>query len=118
MIWPVVSDSVALRLPLTATVDVTPSRAPLPPNILINFPTAPPSWNLTRWSERMSAETTAEAEAMNKTAHRQTARRRISIPPRGSYNVWLVLMQQSRGRQYFIFADEKEFLEWGRVRNR
>ena len=43
MIWPVESDMVALRLPLTATIVVTPSRAPLPPNMLSSLPMAPPS---------------------------------------------------------------------------
>ena len=56
MICPVESPFiVALRLPLTATIVVTPSRAPLL-NRLTILPSAPPSWNLTRWSERMSAE--------------------------------------------------------------
>ena len=41
MICPVVSFSVALRLPFTAIVDVTPSRAALPPNMLTIRPSMP-----------------------------------------------------------------------------
>ena len=55
MIWPVASLIVALRSPFTATVDVTPSLAPLPPNKLTMRPSMPANSTCVFWSERTSA---------------------------------------------------------------
>ena len=55
MICPPESVIVIFRLPLTATVEVTPSRAALPPKMLTTLPSAPASWNLVFWSDRTSA---------------------------------------------------------------
>src|SRR5688500_14644655 len=85
--------------------------------MLINLPTAPPSWNLTRWSVRTSAETTAVVKATNKTATKQQTTRRMNSPPDGENDGRLIPAQQASRIQYFIFADEKEFFEGGRIRH-
>jgi hypothetical protein len=55
MIWPVCPVVVALRLPLTAAVEVTPSFAAFPPNRFTTRPSVPPNSRRVFWSARTSA---------------------------------------------------------------
>ena len=67
---------VIFRLPFTATVEVTPSRAALPPKKFTTLPRAPASWNLVFWSERTSALSACVSSSAQHAASTRAVRER------------------------------------------
>src|SRR5438093_192844 len=81
MIWPVVSFRELFRSPLTATTDVTPSRAALPPKMLMTLPRPPANWTSVFSSARTSALRLA-ADATSRASDSATTERLMGNPPR------------------------------------
>src|SRR3954454_5069641 len=81
MICPVASFMVALRLPFTADVPITPSLAALPPTKLTNRPSMPSSLNCDLSFVFTSANTGAVASATTGNATAQIFFTRVMNPP-------------------------------------
>src|SRR5713226_9526147 len=116
MIWPVVSLKVILRLPFTAWVEVTPSRAPLPPNRFTILPRAPASWNFVFSSARTSARIEWTDASSRQTVSAAAVRVRVMEPPRGilhRLSFWITApeRQQECHRDYERRPSEGKALE-------
>ena len=82
MIWPVVSFTVALRLPLTATVETMPSLAALPPN-MFNIRPSMPSNLIWVFSRVLTSARAGPASASSGSAMAHEISRRFMCPPEG-----------------------------------
>src|SRR5215471_3249617 len=83
MIWPVASLMVALRSPFTATVDVTPSFAAFPPNMLNIRPSIPANSTCDFWSDRTSARSEYDDRTSSATDTAAIFLERLMDPPGG-----------------------------------